>query len=436
MNTDRDPIEIIDNGFRELNRRQDDQDKWISKIEAQQNTARFGRLSPGDNGLNGLPAEEPIRKWCEIAEKMGIRDPVKTVGMGYWWQQVILAKLAARNPTGTTSPSEYIQRADKWEQAMGFDPQEKFRLDAISKAAVGEAAGGGASVIALPVEAELRRLIRDASVFNRLAQHIVMTGPTHQIPIENAVVTAYLGTEATVISDSMPTTSYAQVALTAKKYAGLATLSNEVMLDNIIGIQDVIFRQVAEGIGILEDQSIFNSSNGVTGLSSVVGRFTTNVSGFAAAGNNQGSVPIWFDMVTAMFRGLQRSSRANCRWFMHPGVYKNVLTNVDTTGQPVVAFSNSFQAPTDGRIPFSICGYPVELSAVISTQDSTYTTSSSIYFVDPTRVLYGDLLSLKFDLDPYGLFNSDSLRLRVIERLGISVPVGSYVSHLQGAKAI
>jgi HK97 family phage major capsid protein len=425
----------IEDGFAVLNKRQDDQDAWISKIEAQQNTARFGRLSPGDNALRGLPDEAPIRKACELAEKMGYADPVRTAGFGFWWQMQLLAKMAARNPAAV-APSEYIRRADVWEQSMGFDPAEKFRLDAIQKGAIGEAAGGGGSVVALPVEAELRRLIRDASVFNRLATHIVMTGPTHQIPVENAVVTAYLGTEATVISDSMPTTSYAQVALTAKKYAGLATLSNEVMLDNIVGIQDVIFRQVGEGIGILEDQSIFNSANGVTGLSSVVGRFTTNVSGFAAAGNNQGSVPVWADMVSAMFRGLQRSSRQNCRWFAHPGVYANILKNVDTTGQPIVAFSNAAGTPVDGRIPFSIAGYPVELSAVISTQDSTYTTSSSIYFLDPTRVLYGDLLSLKFDLDQFGKFDSDQLRLRVIERLAIAVPVGSYVSHLQGAKAI
>jgi HK97 family phage major capsid protein len=408
---------------------------YISELEAKINTARFGRLSPGDNALSGLPADEPVRKQCEVARQMGYADPVKTVGLGYWWQCQLLAKLAARNPT-STPPSEYLQRADKWEESMGFDPREKFRLDAISKGAVGEGAGGGASIIALPVEVELRRLIRDANVFNRLATHIIMTSVTHQLPVENSAVTAYLVPEATVITDSMPTTSYAAVALTAKKYGGLATISNEVVQDNIIGIYDVVFRQIAESMGQLEDQSIFNSANGVTGLSSVTGRFTTNVSGFAAAGNNQGSVPIWFDMVTAMFKGLQRSSRANGRWFMHPGVYKNILANVDTAGQPIIAFSNNAMTPTDGRVPFSITGFPVELSSVISTQDSVYTTSSSIYFLDPSRVVYGDLLSMRFDLDQFGLFSSDQSRIRVLQRLGIAVPVGTYVSHLQGAKAV
>ncbi|HEV8198760.1 MAG TPA: phage major capsid protein [Candidatus Polarisedimenticolia bacterium] len=432
---DRKLLEEADRLANEVRSELDETKRWIGEVEAKQNSARFGRLSPGDNALNGIPAEEPIRKQVEIAARMGISDPVKVVGNGYWWKCQIAAKMAARNPTGTP-PSDWIERADRWEKANGFDPEEKFRHYAIQKAAVGEGAGGGGSVIALPVEAELRRQIRDSAVFNKLATHVLMESLTHQVPIENANVTALIVAEGAIITDSMPTTSFTSGALTAKKYAGLATLSSEVLSDNVINLQQTIFSQIAEAIGIVEDQNIFNSANSVTGLSSVVGRFTTNVSGFAAAGNNQGSVPIWFDMVTAMFKGLQRSSRANGRWFMHPGVYKNLLTNVDTTTQPIIAFSNNAQTPTDGRIPFSITGFPVELSAVISTQDSVYTTSSSIYFLDPQRVLYGDLIGMRFDIDPYGLFSTDQVRIRVLQRLGILVPVGGYVSHLQGAKAV
>jgi HK97 family phage major capsid protein len=432
MSRERDPIEVIDSGFRELNKRQDDQDAWISKIEAQQNTARHGRLSPGDNALNGIPAD--YRKHIDLAAKMGYDDPVKIAGMGFWWQMQILAKQAARNPTGTP-PSEFIQMADRWEEANGFDPQEKHRLYAIQKGAVGEASGGGGSTIALPVEAELRRLIRDNAVMRRLATHVQMSSLTHQIPTENSNVTAFLVAEAGLVSDAMPSTSYAAVALTAKKIAGMATLSNEVMADNIVGLQQVIFTQIAEAIGIIEDQGAFNGVN-FTGLSTVVGRFTTNASGQAVAGNNSGVIPVWPDVVTTIFKGLQRSSRVNGRWFMHPGVYKNLLSTLDSTGQPIVSFSNNYQTPPAGGIPFYIAGFPVEMSAVISTQDSTYTTSSSVFFADPSRVLYGDLYGLRFDLDLFGLFSTDQARLRVIERLAIQVPVGGFVSVLQGCRAV
>src|SRR5882724_428414 len=317
--------------------------------------------------------------------------------------------------------------------ACEFDPQEKFRL--VQKAAVWEGAGGGNQIIALPVEAELRRLIRDNTVMRPLATRIIMSSLTHQLPVENANVTAYFVPEGTVITDSMPTTSYAQKALTAGKIAGLATLSSEVLNDNIIDLQQVVFQQIAEGIGIIEDQGAFNGTN-FTGLASVVGRFTSNASGQAVAGNNQGVIPVWPDMVTAVFKGTQRSSRVNGRWFMHPGVYKNLLSTLDSTGQPIVSFSNNYQTPTVGGIPFFVAGFPVELSAVISTQDSVYTTSSSIYFCDPRRIIYGDLIGMKFDLDIYSLFTSDQVRLRVLERVAIQIPVGGFVSQLQGCRAV
>jgi len=305
----------------------------------------------------------------------------------------------------------------------------------VQKAAVWEGAGGGSNIIALPVEAELRRLIRDNTVMRPLATKIIILSLTHQTPTENANVTAYFVPEGTVITDSMPTTSYAQSALTARKIAGLATLSAEVLNDNIIGLQEMIFQQIAEGIGIIEDQGAFNGTN-FTGLGSVVGRITSNASGFAVAGNNSGVVPVWPDMVKALFAATHRSTRVRGRWFMNPITYRALLSSVDTTGQPIVSFSNNYQTPPTGGIPFYVAGYPVELSAVISTVDTVYTTSSSIYFVDPGRVIYGDLVGMKFDLDIYSLFTSDQVRLRVLERMAIQIPVGGFVSQLQGCRAV
>jgi HK97 family phage major capsid protein len=362
---------------------------------------------------------------------MGFSDPMKAAALGVWWKLHFEAYKATKQ-AGDKPASDYIQEANKLERAWGFDPDEKVRY---AKAAVWEGPGGGGTIIATPVEAELRRLVRDNSVMRRLATHIVMTSLTHQLPIENANVTGFYIPEGTVITDSMPTTSYAQSALTARKIGGLATVSSEVLNDNIIALQQVVFQQIAEAIGIVEDQGAFNGVN-FTGLATVVGRFTSNASGQAVAGNNQGVIPVWPDMVKTIFAGIQRSSRVNGRWFMHPGVYKNLLSSLDTAGQPIVSFSNNYQTPPTGGIPFYVAGFPVELVATISIQDSVFTTSSSVYFCDPTRVLFGDLLGMRFDLDPYGLFTSDQVRIRVLERVGIQIPVGAYISVLQGCRAV
>src|SRR5262245_59229575 len=147
-----DACKQIDEGFAQMRADQDETHKWISDIEARMNSTRFGRLGPGDNGLAAIPPQ--YRKHIDLAEKLGYGDPIKTAGCGFWWQMMILAKEAAKNPTGTP-PHTFIEAADKWERSMGFDPEEKHRLYSIQKGAIGEGAGGGGNIIALPVEVEL-----------------------------------------------------------------------------------------------------------------------------------------------------------------------------------------------------------------------------------------------------------------------------------------
>jgi HK97 family phage major capsid protein len=409
-------------------------EKWISDVERKANTARTGRLDAGDNLLRGIPPE--YRRQCEIAERMGHPDPVKSAALSVWWKLMANAALAMRQPGGK-SPSDYVHEAEVLERAWGFDPEEKVRnfQAAISKGAQGEVAGGGSNIIATPVEAEIRRLIRDNTVIRPLATRIIMTSLTHMLPTEAANVSAGVVAEAVAIGDAISTTGFSQVALTAKKIAGLATVSNELMQDNIIGLNEYLFTSMAEAIGIVEDQGALNGTN-FTGMASVVGRFTANASGLAVAGNNSGVVPCWPDLVQTIFKATHKSSRVNGRWFMHPITYRALLSTVDSTGQPVVAFSNSAQAPVSGVIPFSIAGFPVEMCAVISTVDTVFTTSSSIYFCDPRRVIYGDVIGMQFDLDPYGLFNTYQTRVRVVERTAIQIPVGTAISQLQGCRAV
>src|SRR5262249_54278764 len=132
----------------------------------------------------------------------------------------------------------------------------------VLKGAQGEVAGGGANIIALPVEAEFRRLIRDNTIVRPFATVIPMTALTHQLPIENANVTCYIVPEATVITDSFATTGFAQIALPARVFAGLATIANQLIQDNIIGLNDYVFTALGEGIGILEDQAALDGSTG------------------------------------------------------------------------------------------------------------------------------------------------------------------------------
>jgi len=414
---------MIDRGFRELKAGEDEQNRWISALEAKINTARSH--GPGDNFVAAVPDE--YRKYIDVAERHGFADPARTVWMGLWWKAIIMG---AKAPIQGQNAAPYLMLRDNLEKAAGYDRRaESFRMKDILNEGAG---GGGSNVIATPVEAELWRLIRDNTIVRPFATKIIMEGPSMVIPTENANVTAYLVAEGITITDSIASTAFAPQTLVAKKFAGLATVSNELLQDNIIGLQAYLFNSIAEGIGIIEDRGALDGTNftGVrvaTGVNSftVLSGATTSITG-----TSFGLVPTYTELVQCVFTALQAASRDTGRFFMQAGVFKNLVGMIDTTGQPVFMFANAA-----GSFPMFMGGYPVSIVSSLSTSQTTgYTSSSNIYFGPPSRLLYGDISGMSFDIDPYSLLSTVQTRVRVLKRTGILCPVGGYWTFAKGAR--
>lgn len=394
-----------------LHAKQKSTDEWVSKVEAQVNTARTH--GPGDGLLAAIP--DQLRKHIEYAERAGVAEPVKKVALGAWWQAAIMSKAAVMRGE---SAERWIKQREAIEKGWGYDPA----LAISARGAQGEVIGGGANIIATPVEAELYRLIRDNTVIRPLATRIVMTSLTHQLPTENANITAYLVAEAATITDSVATTGFSQIALTAKKFAGLATVSNELLEDNIIGLQEYVFTAIAESIGIIEDQGAADGTN-FTGIG-----VATSVNSFSATGNTSGGdVPTYPNMVKLIFLAIQKTSRQNAYFIMHPTAFRAVAGITDTNGQPVLQFNN-----VPNAIQERVLGYPVAISSALTLANAIKTSSTSIYFGPPTKIIFGDLTGMEFMLDPYGRMTTYETRIRVVKRTGIVVPVGTYFSIMRG----
>lgn len=389
------------------------QEKWLSSVEATVNTARTH--GPGrDALLAAIP--DKYRRHIDIAERHGYKDPVGTTAKCLWWSMQWKGHVAMRSQM-EHSPAEYFKMADDIERGWGFDP--------VLKAAIGESSGGGGSVIATPVEADLWRLIRDNTVIRPLATKIIMSSLTHQIPVENANVTAYIVPEFGTITDSQAATSFAQQALTAKQFAGLATVTNSTFDDNIIGLNEYLFTAIAESIGILEDQGALDGTN-FTGIAAAPGVNSATVSGTATSGGN---APTYADWINLIYLGIQSATRKNGAIFCHPMVTKNAIALVDTTGQPILKFADATN-PWQGRI----IGYPLYEVSSLSTAQTTMTSSTNAYFGPPNKILYGDITGMSFFMDPYSLMDTLRTRVRVAKRTGILVPRGSYFSFLKGVK--
>jgi HK97 family phage major capsid protein len=301
------------------------------------------------------------------------------------------------------------------------------------KAVLGDALAGGGSVIATPVEAELMRLILDNTIVRPLATKIVMTSLTHQVPVENANVTAFIVAENATITDSMPATAFAARPLTAKKFAGMATVTNELLQDNIIGLQEYLFSAVAEQIGRLEDAgAIEGGTAGVQNFSGIAVASGVNAFTITATSVTGGNIPTYAELIQLVYTAQQAATRRGAGFFMTPSVFKNIVSLVDTNGQPIFSFSN-----VPGAIPAFVGGYPVYLVSSLSTQFATVSGSTSqIYFGPPSKIIFGDATGMSFDIDPYFFFDTVKTRIRVLKRTGILVPVGNYFTFARGVKPV
>jgi len=410
-----------DKEIADLKEKQAADEKWKTEIQAQVNTVK-----PNDKGLemkNAIP--EHLRKHIDIAE-LGGRTPdeaIKATMFGAWWQAALMTTINAQKGK---SVEHFVKQREAIEKGWGYDARAYEAM--VVRAAMGEVAGGGANIIATPVEAELRRLIRDNTLIRPLANVIAMTSLSHQLPIENANLTGFVIAEAGLVSDAYGnnTTGFATVGLIARKFGALVSVQNELLADNIIGLQDYLFKAMAEAIGILEDQAaIEGSAAGVnfTGLESVTG-----INSFSVAGNTSGGdVPTYPDLVKAIYLASHTITRAQASFVMAPKLFRQIVGITDTNGQPVLQYAN-----VPNAIRESILGYPVIVDSALTKTSAIKTLSQSAYFGPMNKIVFGDLAGMEFALDPYGLFTSYGTRLRVIKRTGIVVPLGSFFTILRG----
>jgi HK97 family phage major capsid protein len=404
-------IETIKLGFEELRNSLEETDKWCSEIEAKASR----RAASGIDGRNALlesiqPAD---RKHVALAEAFGYKNPIQHTAKALWLQKTLLQNcqdIDARKRHDMLTEARLLERG--------------FGEDLVSHAAQGETtAGTGVETILTPVEAEVLRLIKDNSYIRNVARVMPMVSKTHQVPSLDTDVIAYFAAEAATITDSMSATNWSQKALTAKKLSGLATLSNELLQDNIVGLPEFLFGAIAEQIGRLEDtEALEGTGTNWTGVNSAVGVNTI------AATTNGDAIAYKAKIIKAIFLAAQVDSRQNAAWFMSEKAAVECFGLTDTGGMPI------FQAPnalTITQMPQgaqgTLMGYPVYVHSGIKSDRTkgTGTSLTNIYFGNWKKLLIGDLLGLTFFTDPYSLSSTDSVKVRVTKRTGCVVGVPS-----------
>jgi HK97 family phage major capsid protein len=399
------------------------------QLETELRSKRFG-LSGLDSLIEAIPDDQ--RKFIvqvegnpgdERLSKAFMDDPVKRVAISSWFHSTIRQKVAAMQGDQLKS-NMYFERCAKLERALG---------GGVTKANLQESTdvAGGYLVPAI-TEAVIGRLISDYGAIRQAGPTMIqMSSKTHYLPTLANNFTATLTAEAGTISDSAPTTMLGQSTLTAKKFTGLATVSLELLEDNIVNLSDFILSHMAERIARLEDAQALEGDG--TG-SSFSGLYTITGCSTLASGDTYGTNLTMAALVKTIYKAEEAHSRQNAKFFVHPWVLRDASMLTSGTTTPLGGGYGPWLPFiwNNGLAGANLLGFPAISTTAIARNRGTSSNEAYIYFGNTSGIVIGDRSGTRFDVDPYGLFTAAQIRLRIIKRTGIVVWVPSMFCRTTG----
>lgn len=392
---------------------------WMREMEGKLTTAKpESYLGNESDLLAAIPEHD--RKQCALAEMSGHKSPVRAAATALMLQKTI-AVMGTGPHLGARERERGIQLNTELDNL-----KKAFGPALVTHASLAEGTAGlGAEVILTPVESMISRIIHDNSQIRQVARVIPMVSKEHKIPNLATEIAVTIEGEAATIDDSVSAGTFTQGDLTAKKIAGIATVSNELLQDNAIGLQDLIFTMMGEKVGRTEDiQALEGDGTGVNYTGIVAASGVNSI----AAGTNGDAPTFQAKVARAVFAASHAATRESGAWFMAPELAGSVLGMEDSQGRAV--FQGAIAGQETRFTPQArglLWGYPAFIHSGIRADRTkgTGTNLSNLYFGNWKHLWIGDLLGLTFATDPFGLFTTDEVRLRVTKRTAILVQQGA-----------
>jgi len=297
--------------------------------------------------------------------------------------------------------------------------------EGIEKVALQEdVAAEGGNLVPVVVQAEILRLIADNGILRALVRKVTMTVKTHAYPTRAAAFSAAIIAEEGSITDSIPASPFSQSNLTAKKLASFATVSGELLQDNVVLLGDYLATEFSEQQARLEDTQALEGDGTGVNFTGVVAASGVN----AVTSGANGDKVYWQKLVDTIFAGSEASTLDGAGWFMAPSMLKTLyksradaVTALDNAGLPLFAPA----AGIGPRFPKDLGGFQLFSHSGILTNRAvgTGTNRTNIYFGPPRTIIFGDLLGFSVDMNPYSKFQTFQMDIRGVRRMAILVGV-------------
>lgn len=262
------------------------------------------------------------------------------------------------------------------------------------------------------IDREIYDLILTYGAYRQLNVRSVTTRAT-ELRIKTArLVMTFIDEAAEIGADSTKAGTKASLAL--KKIAGLISVSNELISDDVTGVVEDILREFAESFAEKLDWISFTANGDADATDGgYSGMFYGGTARVAVSGNVSVATLDYEDWLACIIGAPAEVLMRSPKWFIHPTMVARSMTLKDTTGRPL--FQTALEAPSFGSIG-SLLGFPV---APVGVAPSTDGTSKKIAaFGDPQGQAVRIRTDLEVERSEHFAFNTDELTFRGIGRAG------------------
>lgn len=319
----------------------------------------------------------------------------------------------SKNPSRfkTFANAERMYGFKKWmidvQKALRGDMKTAMEL----KAAMNETTDSqGGYLVPDEYQWDIVELAKEMSFLLNEATLLTMNTDTLRLPTELTRVAMNWISENSAITASDPT--FGQVALSAKKLAGLTTaMSNEVLADSSLDIVSLLTKQFSYATGLeLDNQALNGTGSPVSGVLTAAAGYSvvlgTGSTSFSA---------ITFDNVRNLVRKLSVFDADQAKFVFGKDLRYYLEVLKDTTGRSL------YREPA-AAVPAALYGRPIIEASNAPAESDSGVSKSPIVFGNWKAFYVGRRKGeMTIDVDPYSSFATDGTRFRMVTRWGLAI---------------
>lgn len=413
--------------------KQEADEKWLREVEMKANTKRFGNGAGFESDeLRALLPDNFKAQIPALAEANRVRvknkqshfgaenDEIQQMGIAAWFMARVKQAICLKNGRPDLA-GKWRELQDKVHDALGGAIGPNGQKVALQE----DTSGEGGLLVPTLVDAQIGSILRDNGVCRAAGPRIIqMTTKDIVMPTKANNFTVSIVNEEATIPDATPATPFSSGTLTAKKFAGLVTLADELIQDSVVNLMDWIMTDLLIEMARLEDAQALEGDGTGSNFTGLIG-----ASGVVAVASGTPAAIAAGDWQKLIYGAEESSLIDGGIVWCHPWIVRDLLTlDTGSAGQLIWPFLSQNEAT-----PTNIGGAKVFRTNVIS-KTSGAGLETFVYHGNPQAMVFGDRNNTTFDVDPFGLFDKSQIRLRLLKRTAILIWVPAAFTRLEDVK--